>query len=328
MSNRRVVVSGAGVVSPFGIGCSAFGNGLSAGASGARLIESFPTGGLPTRFGGQVPVDENVLGSRITDQKTVKTLSRSGKMVVIAAQEAVSEARIDFSKQDPYRVGTCIGAGGTGLWDTEYADRLLEVFLLSVTEDDGLTFKHDDVWSNVVSKIHPLTPLRALPNVPTSQVAIMTNARGHCQTVTTACTSSAQAIGEAFRQIQSGVADVVVAGGGDSMLNAYGMAAFSMLGVLSRNTAQWQTASRPFDRRRDGFVLGEGAAIVILEDHDSCLKRGGSPYAELIGYASTNDAYRITDEPPEAWGSITAMQLALKNRRKLTISMPTVPEPR
>jgi 3-oxoacyl-[acyl-carrier-protein] synthase II len=311
MENRRVVVSGLGVVSPFGIGRNAFWTGLERGESGARLIDSFPNMNLPTRFAAQVPANDDQLSASVTNQRIVKTLSRSGKMVLIAAQEALHDAGINFAGIDPFRVATSIGAGGTGLWDTEHADRLLDVFLESVEIDNGLVFNQNVVWANIMGKIHPLTPLRALPNIPTAQIAIMANARGNCQTISTACTSSAQAIGEAFRQIGSGHADVAIAGGGDSMINAYGMVAFSMLGVLSRNNDEWQTASRPFDRRRDGFMLGEGAAIVILEELEHCRNRSGRPYAEIIGYGNTNDAYRLTDEPPQAWGAIKAMQIAL-----------------
>src|SRR5574341_1188448 len=178
MANRRAVVSGVGVVSPFGVGRLAFWDGLRRGASGARLIDSFPTRNLPTRFGGQVPADDEELTKHIADQKIAKTLSRAGKMVIIASQEAILDAQVDFSRLDPYRVGSCMGAGGTGLWDTEHSNRLLSLFVMSVKDDNGLKFNHDDVWSNILSKIHPLTPLRALPNVPTAQVAIMANARG------------------------------------------------------------------------------------------------------------------------------------------------------
>ncbi|MEE9598099.1 MAG: beta-ketoacyl-[acyl-carrier-protein] synthase family protein, partial [Acidiferrobacterales bacterium] len=146
-----------------------------------------------------------------------------------------------------------------------------------------------------------------------AHIAIMTNARGHCQTVTTACTSSAQAIGEAYRQIKHGITDVVVAGGSDAMINPYGLVAFSTLGVMSTNNDEWRTAARPFDLRRDGFMLGEGAAVVILEEEQHCRRRGAQPYAEVIGYASTSDAYRLTDEPPDAWGSIQAMTAAIED---------------
>jgi len=313
MRERRVVASGLGVVSPFGVGRSVFWEGIAGGRSGARLIDSFDTANLPTRFAAPVPLTDEKLGGMVRDQKTLKTLSRAGRMAIVAAQEALEDSRLDLSALDPYRIGTSIGAGGTGLWDTDHSERLLDVFLMSVDCENGLRFDRSRVWPSVLHNIHPLTPLRGLPNVPTAQLAIMANARAHCQTITTACTSSAQAIGGALRQIRHGYADLVITGGADSMINPYGLVAFSMLGVLSTNNAEWETAARPFDSRRDGFMIGEGAAVVILEELEHCRRRGGTPYAEVLGYCATNDAFRLTDEPPEAWGSIAAMRGALND---------------
>jgi 3-oxoacyl-[acyl-carrier-protein] synthase II len=311
MSKRRVVASGLGVVSPFGIGQTIFQESISGGCSGARLIDSFDTADLPTRFAAPVPLTDEELGKLVNDQKTLKTLSRSGKMAIVAAQEAVLDSDLVLSRIDPYRFGTSMGAGGTGLWDVDHTAKLLDVILMSVENKDGIRLKRSQVWPSVLQHIHPLTPLRGLSNVPTAQIAIMANARGNCQTITTACTSSAQAIGEAYRQIQHGIADLVITGGADSMINPYGLVAFSMLGVLSTNNAEWLSACRPFDQRRDGFMIGEGAAIIILEEREHCLNRGRRPYAEILGFASTNDAYRLTDEPADAWGSIAAMKGAL-----------------
>jgi 3-oxoacyl-[acyl-carrier-protein] synthase II len=168
------------------------------------------------------------------------------------------------------------------------------------------------VWQNVMQNLYPLTPLKTLPNISTAHLSIKYNARGNCQTITTACTSSAQAIGETYRQIKSGVADIMITGGSDSMTNPHGLLAFSNFGVLSENNSEYRTAMKPFDKRRDGFFIGEGAAVFILEDYEHCRKRGANIYAEVIGYASTNDAYKLTDEPPDARGSIKAMELALE----------------
>jgi 3-oxoacyl-[acyl-carrier-protein] synthase II len=191
---------------------------------------------------------------------------------------------------------------------------MLDIFLASVEERDGrLGMNPATIRRNTLDRIHPLTPLKALPNILTAHLAINHNARGNCQTITTACTSSAQAVGEAFRQIRAGIADVMLSGGSDSMVNPNGIVAFTSLGVLSTNNADYRTASRPFDRRRDGFMIGEGSAIFVLEELEHCLARGGLPVAELAGYASTCDAFRITDEPPEAWGSIEAMRRALRD---------------
>ena len=311
MTDRRVVVTGIGVVSPCGIGVTSFWNGISSGQSCAVLLDSPEISSLPTRFAAQLPMDDDELSRFVNNRKTIKTLSRPGKMAIIAAQEAIKSSGIDFTKLDPYRVGTSMGAGGVGLWDTGHSRRLLDTLLLSVTSQNSGELDYSQIWTNVLENIHPLTPLCGLSNVPTAQIAIMANARGNCHTTTTACTSSTQSIGQAMRQIKSGVADIIIAGGADSMINPYGLVSFSMLGVLSKNNKDWQNAARPFDKQRDGFMIGEGSAIFILEEFEHCRRRGGKILAELCGYSSTNDAYRLTDEPEEAWGAIAAMKYCL-----------------
>jgi 3-oxoacyl-[acyl-carrier-protein] synthase II len=206
-----------------------------------------------------------------------------------------------------------MGAGGLGAWDLDHGMEIATITVNSLGPFVGKELPYPRMWKAILDEVHPLSPLKALSNIPTAHLAIRFNARGVCQTITTACTSSAQAIGEAFRQIRWGLADVIVAGGSDSMINPNGLVAFSMLGVMSRNNREWQTAARPFDKRRDGFMLGEGAAVFVLEELEHCLARGCQPIAELIGYANTCDAFRLTDEPPEAWGSIAAMQQALED---------------
>lgn len=310
---RRAVVTGLGVVSPYGIGTDTFWENIAAGRSAARPIEFFDVSTLPTKFAAQLQLSDRELGAYVMDQKSLKTLSRSGKMAVIAASEAWSDAGLDNAILYPYRVGTSMGAGGVGLWDLDHSANLLNVFLQSIDTENGVQLNESRVWPNVFHYIHPLTPLKGLSNIPTAHIAIMTNARGHCQTVTTACTSSAQAIGDAYRQIKYGITDVIVAGGSDAMINPYGLVAFSTLGVMSTNNDEWRTAARLFDLRRDGFMLGEGAVVVILEEEQHCRRRGAQPYAEVIGYANTSDAYRLTDEPPDARGSIQAMTAAIED---------------
>jgi len=157
---------------------------------------------MPTRFAAPVPLTDEELNRRVENQKILKTLSRSGKMAIIAAQEALADAAVDFSALDPYRIGTSLGAGGTGFWDLEYSNRLQEVLLRSAGPGNPPRSDPSMFWANVLAGIHPLTPLRGLPNVPTAQVAILSNARGLSQTICTACTSSAQAIGEAYHRIR------------------------------------------------------------------------------------------------------------------------------
>jgi len=310
---KRVVVSGVGAVTPFGVGINSLREGLSEGRSTASLINRFDASRLPTRFAAQVPYSESELESFITNQKSTKTMSRAAKFAVIAADEAVLSSGLDTSTMDPYRIGTSIGSGGLGFFDVEYSSKLLDIFLESVRQNEnGVYFDPAEVQRNTLEMVHPLTPLKALPNILTAHIAINHNARGICQTISTACTSSAQAIGEAYRQIKSGIADVMITGGSDSMVNPNGLVAFSALGVISKNNEEYRSASRPFDRRRDGFMIGEGAALFVVEDLDHCLRRGGVPLAEITGYSSTCDAFRLTDPPPEGWACTRAMIQALE----------------
>jgi 3-oxoacyl-[acyl-carrier-protein] synthase II len=299
-----------GTVTPYGVGVDTYWQNIIRGTTAARPIAGFDVTRLPTRFGAQVPLVEAELDRLLENPKSAKTMSRASKFAVIAASDAVRDAGIDTARLDPFRMGTSLGVGGVGLWDLDYTNKLFDVVGRSV-RDAGESPDHGVVWKDFLDGIHPLTPLRGLPNMAAAHIAINHNARGHCQTTCTACTASAQAIGEAYRKIESGVADIMIAGGSDSMINPHGIVAFSMLGVMTQNNDEYQTASRPFDKRRDGFMLGEGAAIFILEELEHSRSRGARSHGELIGYANTSDAFRLTDEPPEAWGTIEAMRLAL-----------------
>lgn len=312
MYGRRVVVTGLGIVSPFGIGKDLFWEKVTAGKSGVKLITHFNAEFLPTRFAALLEMTESDLSQYVANKRTLKTLSRAGKMAIIAAQEAVADAGLNVSTLDPYRTGTSVGAGGVGLWDLEHSNQLLHILGKTLAPSSEIGVDISQAWKSVLTDVHPLSSLKALPNIPTSHIAIHCNARGPCLTVTTACTSSAQAIGEAYRQIALGQAEVMITGGSDAMINPYGMIAFSMLGVMSTNNDHWQSAVRPFDKTRDGFMVGEGASMLVLEEAEHCRKRGGTALAEIRGYASTCDAYRLTDEPPSAWGSIQAMKTALE----------------
>jgi 3-oxoacyl-[acyl-carrier-protein] synthase II len=315
MAERRVVVTGTGVVSPFGVGARLYWESISAGRTASRLISTFDVSGMPTRFAASLPMSNEDLEQFIENKKSLKTLSRAGMFAVIAAQEAATEAGLDPHRLNPYRVGTSIGAGGVGLWDVDSSVQLLDIAAESFGTSAAGARDYGKAWRNTFEKVHPLQPLKGLSNIPTAHIAINHNARGNCQTITTACTSSAQAIGEAYRQIKYDIADVMIAGGSDSLINPNGLLCFSLLGVMSKNNDEYATAARPFDARRDGFMVGEGSAVFILEELEHCRRRKAEPYAELIGYASTSDAYRLTDEPPEAWGSIEAMRSALASAR-------------
>ncbi|HEY5622699.1 MAG TPA: beta-ketoacyl-[acyl-carrier-protein] synthase family protein [Gammaproteobacteria bacterium] len=310
---RRVVVTGAGAVTPFGVGRHMFADAILAGRSAAGQITRFDASVLPTRFAAQVPLEDADLDPLIENQKSTKNMSRAMKFAVIAAREAVEEANLDTNALDPRRIGTAIGVGGLGLRDLGATLDSMDILARSIEAEGRGADLAARVWRDTLKEMNPLTPLKELPNMAAAHIAINHNARGPSTTLATACVSSSQAIGEAYRQIKFGFADVMLAGGTDSMTNPTALIGFSALGVLSRNNAEYDTAARPFDRRRDGFMLGEGSAVFVLEGYETCRARGAEPLAEIVGYATTCDAFRLTDEPPEAWGSIEAMRLAISD---------------
>ncbi|HEU4930067.1 MAG TPA: beta-ketoacyl synthase N-terminal-like domain-containing protein, partial [Candidatus Krumholzibacteria bacterium] len=280
--STRVVVTGIGVVSAYGIGREAFWSGLAAGRSCARLLDFPGIENLPVRFAAPVPLRDEELAERLPNAKSAKTMSRAATFAMLAAVEAMQQSGLDSTAVDPSRVGTALGMGGLGLFDREYVERTFDVFARAYDAGRG-ALDRSTVWRHTLEGINPLTPLKALPNIATAHVAIQLDARGPSNTYTTACTSGAQAIGEAYRLVQRGECDVVIAGGADSMVNPNGMVAFTALGVLSQNNDEYQVAARPFDKRRDGFMLGEGAAVLILESLDCCRARGAQPLAEVMG---------------------------------------------
>jgi 3-oxoacyl-[acyl-carrier-protein] synthase II len=307
---KRVVITGIGVVSPYGIGRDLFWSKLHTGVSAAKWIDSFDASGMPTRFWANAPETDAELVGFLEKKKTAKLLTRCGKMSLIAAAEAVAQSGLDFSTLPPYRVGLSVGACGIGLADPDVSPISYDLTgWLSAKSNTG--DGEGAFWASLIDNTHPLMPVKAIPNLISAHLSINYQIQGNCQTITTACTSSSQAIGEAFHKIKFGQCDVMMAGGSDSVTNPNNMLSFSLLGVLSKNNAAFASASRPFDRDRDGFLLSEGATFFILEEYEHCKKRGGVPLAEISGFGCTSDAYRVTDEPEDAHGGIAAMHIAI-----------------
>lgn len=311
MSHQKVVITGLGVVSPFGIGHHIFWESLQNGVSAARKIDTFDASQMPTQFWASVPASDDTLNEHLVQRKTGKLLTRSGKMAMIAAAEAIAQSGIDFSSLQPERGAISVGAGGIGLNDPDVAaigfDHGGWLASNNIPRDNEGAF-----WAAMVAHTHPLLSVKAIPNSIAAHLSMLYQIQGASTTITTACTSSSQAIGEAFHKIKYGLADAVLAGGADSMTNPSSLLSFSLLGVLSKNNAEYAAASRPFDRDRDGFLLGEGAAFFVLESLEHCRRRGAQPLAEISGFGCTSDAFRITDEPEDARGSINAMRQALR----------------
>src|SRR5688500_12564111 len=310
---ERVAITGVGVVTPLGIGSAEYTEALRAGRSGAATITAFDCGGFETRIAAEV--DDAVFdpGMYVEPRKMVKHMSRSARFAVAAAAMARRESGLGADDADPYRVAVSLGAGGMGPVDLDLLNGQSTAAIISAR---GQTSDELDIpaFARVFrERTNPISMLRGLPNLAAAHVAIQQNARGPNNTITTACSAGTQAIGEGMRAIQRGDADVVFAGGTDAMINPVGVLGFSMLGTLSRRNGEPARASRPFDAGRDGFVIGEGAAVLVLERESVARARGARVLAELAGYGCTCDAYRITDERPDAEAAVRAMQHCLRD---------------
>ena len=308
MSAPRVVVTGLGMVTPMGVGHRAFWDGVLAARSTAAPIKSFDAARCETRFACEVDDAAFDVARYVPNRKALKLMSRSTGFAVAAAHLALADAGLERGMIDPLRAGVAVGAGGVGFHDVEHLDTLRQV-----AAEQGATC--GSMLELALRHMNPLTPLKTLPNITATHISINNDLRGENVTVCTACTSSTQAIGEALRIIRAGHADVMVAGGSDAMINLSGVVGFAMLGVLSTRNADPARAARPFDRDRDGFVMGEGGVMLVLESEAHATRRGAPILAELAGYGNAADAYRITDEPEDGRGSAEAMRRALADAR-------------
>jgi 3-oxoacyl-[acyl-carrier-protein] synthase II len=262
--------------------------GLVAAQSGIVRTERFDTSDYPSHICGQVP-DFDPLA--YMEHRQSRRTSLTTQYAIAAAHNALNDAGLGIDDEGADRIGVLLGVGTNSFPDTEVACRRL------VTRG----------WR----RINPFFVPIALPNMPACQVAIHVGARGYNSTVTTACAASTQAIGEAAEVIRRGAADVMLAGGAEAPISLFGLAAFSVMQAFSRYQGDPTEASRPFDANRDGFVPSEGAGILILESLEHALERNAHIYAEVLGYASTCDAFHVTMPDPEGRGAAQAIQMAL-----------------
>ncbi|GAB4126021.1 MAG: beta-ketoacyl-ACP synthase II [Roseiflexaceae bacterium] len=286
--DQRIVVTGMGVLTPLGIGVEPFWEGLAAGRSGVGPITLCDPGDSPTQIAGEVPGFDP---RQFLDAKEARRLTRASQFAVAAARMAIADAKLTIDPTNRDEIGVLVGNGTTAPPDTEAAMRTLV--------DRG------------ISRVSPFYIASALPNMPASQVAIQLGIRGYNTTIATACAASAQAIGEAAEIIRRGDASVMLAGGTEAPICQLTLASFGALRALSTNNSSPTTASRPFDATRDGFVLGEGAGMLVLERLSDARRRGARIYAEIIGYGSTCDAHHVTAPPEDGDGAARAMILAL-----------------
>ena len=289
---RRVVITGLGTVNSLSNDIPTFWDYLCAGRSGVSLIEQFDTSAFKVHFGGEV---KNFIPENHLEGKVAKRLDRFSQFALVAAISAVKDSGIDFSQGDPFRYGVIIGSGIGGLNEFE------EQFTRHTQQGPD--------------RISPFVIPKMIANSAAGNVSIHFNLMGHNTVISTACASAAHALGDALHSIRGGFADAIVAGGSEAAITPMGLGGFIAARAVSHRNSDPSTASRPFDKDRDGFVLSEGAGIVVLEEYEHARKRGANIYAEILGCGNTADAYHITAPHPEGVGASKAVQFALADAK-------------
>jgi|FaiFalDrversion2_1042247.scaffolds.fasta_scaffold00897_4 3-oxoacyl-[acyl-carrier-protein] synthase II len=290
MTKRRVVVTGVGVVTPIGIGKDRFWNALMEGRSGVRPIQSFDASRYPTRIAAEV-LDFDPLDWM--DRKEAKRNDRFVQFAIAATRMALEDAGFRVTRENADRVGVVIGSGigGANTWEEQ----------------------HKVLLTRGPDRVSPFFIPMLIINMAAGAVSILTGARGPNTAPVTACATGGHAIGDAFRIIQRGEADVVIAGGTEAAITELSIAGFCAMRAMSTRNEEPEKAVRPFDAHRDGFVMGEGAGIVILEELEHALRRDARIYCELVGYGMSADAYHITQPDPEGEGAALAMARCLQD---------------
>ena len=284
---NRVVVTGLGAVTPLGNNVNDFWNGLKEGKNAIDFIKSFDYQNFKAKLAAEVDIDiEDYL-----DKKEARRMDRFTQFALIAANEAVLDSGINVENIDKYRFGVVLGSGVGGIKTLEN--------------------EHTTLLEKGPGRVSPYFIPMMISNLAAGNIAIKFGAKGIANTVVTACASGTNAVGEAFRLIKSGILDVVITGGTEAAITPLALAGFSSLKALSFSEDK-NRASIPFDKERDGFVMGEGSGILILESLDHALKRGAKIYAEVVGYGATCDAYHITAPVETGEGAACAMEMAIK----------------
>jgi 3-oxoacyl-[acyl-carrier-protein] synthase II len=299
---RRVVVTGIGCVTPLGTDIDTLWQNLRNGASGIGPTTLFDARNFPTQISAEVRNwDVSAVGE---DPERWKYQGRHTHFAVGAAKQAVTASGVLDSSLDPTRFGVYLGSG-EGQQDFNRFTQMM----MSAIEGDSLDIAK--FTESGLEILNPLSELEQEPNMPAGHLAGMFDAQGPNLNCLTACAASSQAIGEAAEIIRRGEADVMLSGGTHSMIHPFGVTGFNLLTALSTHNDEPTKASRPFDRNRDGFVLGEGAGMVVLEELEHAQRRGAPIFGEVVGYGSTADAYRITDTHPEGRGAAKCLRMAL-----------------
>ncbi|MBT5984993.1 MAG: beta-ketoacyl-ACP synthase II [Nitrospina sp.] len=287
---KRVVVTGMGIISPLGIGVEENWSAIINGKSGIGPITRFDTESFPVKFAGEVADFD---AERYMGHKEVKKMDRFIHFAVAASDYALKDSGYEITEKNAERVGVQVGVGLGGL--------------------PAIEKYHNLYKERGVRKISPFFIPMVIANLASGQVSIHSGAKGPNTCVVTACATGTHSIGDAARLIQYGDADVMIAGGTESVITPLCVGGFHAAKALSTRNEDPEGASRPFDKDRDGFVIGEGCGVVVLEEYEAAKKRGAKVYGEIIGYALNGDAYHITSTSPNGEGAARCMKLALKN---------------
>lgn len=285
---NRVVITGMGAITPLGNNVKDFWNGLKEGKCGVDFIKAFDTENFKSKLAAEV---KDFNPEDVIDKREAKRMDRYSQFAVAAAEEAMKDSKLDLETINKDRLGVVVGSGIGGI--------------------DTVEKQHGNLVEKGPGRVHPLFIPMIISNMAAGNIAIRFGARNICTTVVTACATGTNAIGEAFEMIKSGRADVIIAGGTEASITPLSVAGFITLTALSKSTDP-SRASIPFDKERAGFVMGEGAGIVIIESLEHALKRGANIYGEVVGYGSTCDAYHITSPAPGGEGAARAMKMALE----------------
>lgn len=293
MSKRRVVVTGMGCVTPYGIGLDLFWNNIIAGKSGIKE-HNLDKEKHVVKIAGQVP--SNIDIEKYVDAKEAKRLDKSIIYALIASEDAIKDSGLNLEEEDRTRIGTIVSTAAGGLV--------------------VVTTGYQEMMNRGFHKCSPFTVPMMIANMASGKVSIRFGLRGLSKAVLSACATGAHSIGDSYRAIQYGDADVMVTGGVESAVCDFGIGAFTSARTLSKSNRAPEEVSRPYDKDRDGFVLSEGGAVVILEERERAIKRGARIYAEITGYGQSSDAYDMVAPDPEGRGAELAIRNCLKEAGK------------
>ncbi|KAB2954442.1 beta-ketoacyl-ACP synthase II [Heliorestis acidaminivorans] len=288
--NKRVVITGLGVVSPVGIGKDSFWNSLIAGESGTGPVTRFDASALPTQVAAEVKDFEP---TRYLERKEARRMDRFAQFAVAASKMALEDGKIEQEKIDLERVGVILGCGIGGMETFEDQARVL--------------------FEKGPGRVSPFFVPMMISNMAAGHISMQLGLKGPSETVVTACASATNACGSAFRLVQRGECDMILTGGTEASIEPLAFAGFCAMKAMSTHNDDPKRASRPFDKSRSGFVMGEGAGILLFEELEHALARGAHIYAEVVGYGCTSDAHHITDPAPNGEGAARAMAKALKD---------------